>query len=137
MPEQYRTIGRFQFSSPTAHSHQQCTMWINKYDVTEFPKRPVIMSLYIYIYIQHIQSNITVLFTILCLFLRPLFWGVSCFPGLPSYPCFLRLNTCFLRRYPVLPGILRVVLCMVRGGGPLCGYEASVALYVVLNGRAV
>ena len=49
----------------------------------------------------------------LYLSLRPLSWYVSCFPGFPSNPCFLRQN-------PVLPGILRVILRVLRGGGGPC-----------------
>ena len=49
--------------------------------------------------------------------LRLLFQGVYLFPGFPSDPWFLRQNSCFLRRYPVLPRFLHAVPRMVRGGG--------------------
>ena len=43
--------------------------------------------------------------------LCPFFWDVSCSPGVSSNPWYLRQNT-------VLPGILRTVPRVVRGGGP-------------------
>ena len=46
MPEQYRTIGREQFSLSTAHTRQDCTNCSNKYYIPEFPILPMIDSLY-------------------------------------------------------------------------------------------
>ena len=54
----------------------------------------------------------------LSLSLCTLFWDISCFPILPSNPCFLRQNPWFLRRSTVLPGILRALRRVVHGRGP-------------------
>ena len=42
------------------------------------------------------------------------------FIGLPSNPCFLSQNTCFLRQYSLLPGVLLAEPWVVRGGGFPC-----------------
>ena len=52
----------------------------------------------------------------LSLSLHLLFQGISCFPGFPSYYCFLCRNPFILRWYPVLPGVLHAVSRVVRGG---------------------
>ena len=72
------------------------------------------------------KMEATVLLALLSLSPHPLFWDISRFPGFPSNPLFLRRNPWFLRQNPVLPGVLRAVLRMVRGGGggvvgTLCG----------------
>ena len=46
MTEQYRTIGRARFSSSTARASQNCTMFNIKSAVPEFPRWPMIVSLY-------------------------------------------------------------------------------------------
>ena len=66
------------------------------------------------------EENSTVLFNILSLYLRYLSWDVSYFTSFPFNPCFLRRNTCFLRRYNVISGVLRSVLHVVQGGGVPC-----------------
>ena len=81
------------------------------------------LNIYIYRerYIKRERENIifaTVSFSVLYLSLRTLFRDVSCLLGLLSNTCFLRRNICFVRWYPVLPGILHEVPRVVRGGGP-------------------
>ena len=46
MTKQYITIGRYFFSSSTSHTSQHFTMYNNKYTVPEFPRWPMLVSLY-------------------------------------------------------------------------------------------
>ena len=67
------------------------------------------------------RGEATVLFYMLSLSLRALFWGVSCFPGFLSNPCFLRQYSWFLRQHTVLPSFLRAAPREVHSwgaGGP-------------------
>ena len=46
MSEQPRTIVRYQLSLSTANACQHYNIWNNTYDVSEFPKCPIIVSLF-------------------------------------------------------------------------------------------
>ena len=46
MPEQYITIGKACFASSTTYTDQQYTMWYNKYDVPEFSRWAMTVSLF-------------------------------------------------------------------------------------------
>ena len=74
----------------------------------------IIFKPLIYIYIYIYLRGATGLFYMLSLSLRLLVRGVSRFPGFLSYSWFLRQNPCFLRRYPMIPGVLHTVPHVVR-----------------------
>ena len=52
--------------------------------------------------------------------------GVSRFTGFPSNLLFLRQNTCFLHRYPILPRFIREVPHVVHSGGGSPGWLGGV-----------
>ena len=121
-------LGTYEFKDLNTGKIKPKELFINYYDKEVYDYEHVRISTKV--------RNANVLFAILSLSLCTLFQKVSRFRKFLSNPCCLLQNPCFLRQFPMLPGVLSAVLCMVHAGGSLCGYDASAASYMVLPERS-